>query len=69
MYEIITRQDGVYGGRFCGAGFKGFCMAIVDPAYMESIAEKVQKEYLSAYPALADKYLSHVCETVNGVSI
>ena len=69
MYEIITRQDGVYGGRFCGAGFKGFCMAIVDPAYVESIAEKVQKEYLSFYPALADKYLSHVCETVNGVSI
>ncbi|MBR6728835.1 MAG: GHMP kinase, partial [Clostridia bacterium] len=39
LYEIMTRTDGIYGGRFSGAGFKGCCMALIDPAFTESIVE------------------------------
>ena len=33
IYEIMRELPGVYGGRFSGAGFKGACIALVDPAY------------------------------------
>lgn len=69
LYEIIVKQDGVYGGRFCGAGFKGFCMAIIDPAYEEGIRLGVEREYTALFPALKDKYLYDACETVDGVRI
>ena len=52
LYEIMTKTEGIYGGRFSGAGFKGCCMALIDPAYEESIKEKVTQEYLKAFPQL-----------------
>lgn len=69
LYDIIVRQDGVYGGRFSGAGFKGCCMALIDPAYEESIAEAVRRDYLAAFPALSDKYLYCGCRSVDGVAL
>ena len=67
LYEIMTRTDGIYGGRFSGAGFKGCCMALVDPAFEKSILEKVGREYLAAFPALEGKYSAHVCHSADGV--
>ena len=69
LYEIIVRQDGVYGGRFSGAGFKGCCMALIDPAFEESIAAAVRKAYLAEFPALADRYLYCGCESADGVRL
>jgi galactokinase/galacturonokinase len=67
LYEIMTHTDGIYGGRFSGAGFKGCCMALVDPAFEESILEKVGREYLAAFPELEGKYSAHVCHSADGV--
>ena len=69
LYEIMTHTDGIYGGRFSGAGFKGCCMALIDPAYRESILEKVEKEYLAVFPALEGKYSAHICNTADGVKL
>ena len=69
LYEIMTHTDGIYGGRFSGAGFKGCCMALIDPAYRESILEKVEKEYLAAFPTLEGKYSAHICNTADGVKL
>jgi len=69
LYEIMTRTDGIYGGRFSGAGFKGCCMALIDPAYEESIREKVTREYLKAFPAMEGKYEVFICESADGVTI
>ena len=69
LYEIMTETKGVYGGRFSGAGFKGCCLAIIDPAYEESIIEKVTKEYLKAFPHLEGKYSVHICESADGVKL
>ena len=33
LYNILKSTDGVYGARFSGAGFKGCCMALIDPAH------------------------------------
>ena len=67
LYEIMTQTDGIYGGRFSGAGFKGCCMALIDPAYESGILEKVEREYLAAFPKLAGKYSAHICHSADGV--
>jgi len=69
LYEIMTQTEGIYGGRFSGAGFKGCCLAIIDPAYEESIVEKVTKEYLKAFPHLEGKFSVHICESADGVKL
>ncbi len=69
LYEIMLETDGIYGGRFSGAGFKGCCMALIDPAYEESILEQVKRAYLKAFPSLAEKYSAHICVSADGVSL
>jgi len=69
LYEIMTQTDGIYGGRFSGAGFKGCCMALIDPAFEEKIVEKVSREYLKAFPQLEGKYSAHICESADGVEL
>ena len=67
LYEIMTRTDGIYGGRFSGAGFKGCCMAIIDPAYEEKILETVSAAYLRKFPGLEGKYSAHICNSADGI--
>ena len=69
LYEIMTRTEGIYGGRFSGAGFKGCCMALIDPAYEASIREKVTREYLASFPEMKGKYDVFICESADGVTI
>lgn len=69
IYEIMLHTKGIYGGRFSGAGFKGCCMAIIDPTYEKEILEQVEKEYLEAFPELRGKYSAHICHTSNGVEL
>jgi len=68
IYDLMTKTDGIYGGRFCGAGFKGCCMAIVDPSYTESVMKNIGEEYCKVFPNLKDKYLSTVCHSSDGLS-
>ena len=69
LYEIMTHTEGIYGGRFSGAGFKGCCMALIDPAYREKIQASVEEEYLKAFPALKGKYMGVICHSADGVII
>lgn len=67
LYEIMTRTEGIYGGRFSGAGFKGCCMALIDPAFRESIERQVTEQYLREFPALEGKYQFVVCKSADGL--
>ncbi len=69
LYEIMLKTDGIYGGRFSGAGFKGCCMALIDPAFEEAIIRKVTDEYLKEFPLLSDKFSTHICHSADGVKI
>lgn len=69
LYEIMTKTKGIYGGRFSGAGFKGCCMALIDPAYEESIVKTVTAEYLKAFPELEGKFSCHICESADGINL
>lgn len=68
LYEIMRETGGIYGGRFSGAGFKGCCMALIDPAKAEAVAEEVERMYLTAFPEMKGKYSFHLCSSADGVS-
>ena len=67
LYEIMRETSGIYGGRFSGAGFKGCCMALIDPEKADSIRETVEQKYLTDFPAMKGKYSFHLCESADGV--
>ena len=69
LYEIMTRTDGIYGGRFSGAGFKGCCMALIDPSFEETITATVTNEYLKVFPELKGKFSVHICESADGIGL
>ena len=69
LYEIMTQTPGIYGGRFSGAGFKGCCMALINPAYEESITRNVTQRYLRSFPEMTGKYEVFICESANGVAL
>ena len=68
LYEIMRETDGIYGGRFSGAGFKGCCMALIDPEKTGCIAERVEREYLTAFPEMKGKYSFHLCQNADGMA-
>ena len=66
IYNIMRQTDGIYGGRFSGAGFKGACIALTDPAKREEIRERITEEYLRMFPEYAETFEIHFCKTDNG---
>ena len=69
LYEIMSNTDGIYGGRFSGAGFKGCCMAIIDPEYEKTVLKTVEEKYIEAFPEMRGKFSSHICHTADGVKL
>ncbi len=67
LYEIMRETSGIYGGRFSGAGFKGCCMALINPDKAGEIEEQVEKKYLDAFPEMKGKYSFHLCESADGI--
>ena len=66
IYDIMHGMDGVWGGRFSGAGFKGACIALVDPAKEEEIRHKLTTEYLRRFPEYETTFEVHFCHTDDG---
>ena len=62
LYELLRETPGVYGVRFSGAGFRGNCIALVDPAARETIAEAIHRRYPVAHPTEAEAYSIHFCQ-------
>lgn len=56
IYNIIRPMQGVYGGRFSGAGFKGAVIALVDPRFKESIEKDLTEKYLVEYPEYSETF-------------
>jgi galactokinase/galacturonokinase len=67
LYEIMRGTKGIYGGRFCGAGFKGCCLALTEPGREGEIRERVTRLYLTAFPHLTANYAVFVCHPADGV--
>ena len=66
IYEAMRNTPGVYGGRFSGAGFKGACIALVDPARKEEIERSVTEQYLAKFPQYKDTFQCYFCKSDDG---
>ena len=66
LSDICHHVEGIYGGRFSGAGFKGSYVAIINPEYKDKIKEQVTKEYLEKFPEYKDKFEVFFCKTADG---
>lgn len=64
--RILENTEGVYGGRFSGAGFKGSCIALVDPARKDSIKRAVTEAYLGKFPECSETFGIFFCQTSDG---
>ncbi|EPS61001.1 hypothetical protein M569_13799, partial [Genlisea aurea] len=53
LYEILLKAPGVYGARFSGAGFRGCCIAFVEPEHAVNAAAFVEEQYTKLQPNLA----------------
>ena len=62
----MLTTDGIYGGRFSGAGFKGACIALVDPSKKETIEREMTEKYLSKYPQYKDSFRVCFCKSDDG---
>lgn len=69
LHNILRKTDGVYGGRFSGAGFNGYYIAIIDPSKEKQIKKFITAEYLKTYPEYKSKFKIMFCNTSDGVKL
>lgn len=63
LYNILCEAPGVYGARFSGAGFRGSCIGLSDPARREEIRAFIDARYPAAHPNAAAFYSVHFCKS------
>lgn len=66
IYEIMRDLPGVWGGRFSGAGFKGACIALIDPAYREEIEKQLTERYLEQFPEYENTFKCYFVKPDDG---
>ena len=66
IYDIMKTLPGVYGGRLSGAGFKGACVAIVDPKCKEEIERELTRRYLEQFPEYEETFKVYFVKPDNG---
>jgi galactokinase/galacturonokinase len=66
IFEALIESPGVYGARFSGAGFRGSCLALVEPSALAAIGERVRATYLRAFPQYAETFGFFRCASSSG---
>jgi galacturonokinase len=69
LYNILRETPGVYGTRFSGAGFRGSCLALIDPLASEAIAQAIHNRYPQAHPREAEHYSLHLCQPASKAAL
>lgn len=66
IYNAMLTTDGIYGGRFSGAGFKGACIALVDPCKKTEIEKEITQKYLEQFPQYKNSFKVYFCKSDDG---
>jgi galactokinase/galacturonokinase len=69
LYHALVETEGVHGARFSGAGFRGCCVALVEPRAIERVANRVGAAYARRHPDLAEHASIVLCDTNDGAAI
>ncbi|MDP2426369.1 MAG: galactokinase [bacterium] len=59
IFETLKQTPGVYGARFSGAGYRGCCIGLIDPAFKEEIIASIDQVYPIKHPNYKDVYKIH----------
>ena len=66
IYDCLKDLEGVYGGRFSGAGFKGAVIAFVDPKHKTEVEQSITQNYLAQYPEYKKTFKIYWVHSANG---
>ncbi|QGS37390.1 hypothetical protein FOB80_07850 [Aerococcus viridans] len=66
IFDILKNEEGVYGARPSGAGFRRAVIGLVDSAYKESIQASIVAIYPVEYVEIKDKYEVNFCIAKDG---
>ena len=66
IYQAMLTTEGIYGGRFSGAGFKGACIALVDPSKKLEIEKAITEKYLELFPQYKNSFKVYFCKSDDG---
>ncbi|WHH61718.1 hypothetical protein [Petroclostridium sp. X23] len=69
IFNILRDCPGIYGARFSGAGYRGCCIGLVDPAYKDEIQSRINAEYPVKHSEYAEVYKVYFCKTDDGTRI
>lgn len=69
LYQALIAAPGVFGARFSGAGFRGCCVALVDPRTADEAAAAVESQYRRRQPQLAEGAYTLICASGDGASL
>lgn len=69
LYRILIDTDGIYGARFSGAGFRGCCVALVDPQQSNAAMARIRAAYRAKYPELSKNASVFTCQPDDGARI
>jgi galactokinase len=69
MCDIARSVDGVLGERMLGGGDKGASGSLVLADAVDALRDAVDAQYKIKCPDFADKYATHVCKIVDGVTL
>ncbi len=69
LYRILIDTDGVYGARFSGAGFRGCCVALVDPQKSSTAIERIRAAYRAKHPDLSKNAPVFTCQPDDGARV
>ncbi len=69
LYELLVSSPGVHGARFSGAGFRGCCVAFVEPDRADTLAHSVLSVYRKMHPELADNARVILCNSADCAEI
>jgi galacturonokinase len=69
LYNTLIETEGVYGARFSGAGFRGCCVALVEPQSLEQVEHQVLATYSRRHSDLAENASLVPCDTEDGAAI
>lgn len=69
LYRILRATPGVYGARFSGAGFRGCCIGLADPARAAQIQQQVLARYAEAHPDFAGNGSVYCCDSADAASV
>ena len=69
IYRALRESAGVYGARFSGAGYRGCCIGLVDPAAHDAVRQQIDSIYPQRHPQFSEVYRVFFSSTADGARV